>query len=44
MNLVREPDGGNPQVRFDERAVQTEHGEPTSGTGKRKGRQQLKFT
>src|SRR5262249_45156085 len=25
--LVREPDAGNPQVRFDERAVKTEHGE-----------------
>ncbi len=25
-NLVREPDAGNPQVRFDEREVETEHG------------------
>jgi hypothetical protein len=26
MNLVREPDAGNPPVRFDEREVKTEHG------------------
>ncbi len=26
MNLVREPDAGNPPVRFDEREVETEHG------------------
>ncbi len=26
MNLVREPDAGNPPVRFDERKVETEHG------------------
>ncbi len=26
MNLVREPDAGNPHVRFDEREVETEHG------------------
>ena len=25
MNLVREPDAGNPPVRFDEREVETEH-------------------
>jgi hypothetical protein len=25
-NLVREPDAGNPHVRFDEREVETEHG------------------
>jgi hypothetical protein len=25
--LVREPDAGNPPVRFDEREVETEHGE-----------------
>ena len=25
-SLVREPDAGNPQVRFDERCVETEHG------------------
>ena len=24
--LVREPDAGNPHVRFDERDVETEHG------------------
>ncbi len=24
--LVREPDAGNPHVRFDEREVETEHG------------------
>ncbi|MEI8376218.1 MAG: hypothetical protein WCJ35_25640, partial [Planctomycetota bacterium] len=27
MNLVREPDAVNPPVRFDEREVETEHGE-----------------
>ena len=27
MNLVREPDAGKPHVRFDERDVETEHGE-----------------
>ncbi len=26
MNLVRDPDAGNPHVRFDEREVETEHG------------------
>ena len=26
MSLVREPDAGNPPVRFDEREVETEHG------------------
>ena len=26
MNLVREPDAGNPPARFDEREVETEHG------------------
>jgi hypothetical protein len=26
-SLVREPDAGNPHVRFDEREVETEHGE-----------------
>ena len=26
MNLVREPDAGNPHVRFDERDVETEYG------------------
>ena len=26
VNLVREPDAGNPPVRFDEREVETEHG------------------
>ena len=26
MNLVREPDAGNPHVRFDEREVETGHG------------------
>ncbi len=26
MNLVREPDAGNPHVRFDEREVETEQG------------------
>jgi hypothetical protein len=26
MNLLREPDAGNPPVRFDERDVETEHG------------------
>jgi len=26
MTLVREPDAGNPPVRFDEREVETEHG------------------
>jgi hypothetical protein len=26
MNLVREPDAGNPHVRFDERDVETENG------------------
>jgi len=31
MNLVREPDAGKPHVRFDERDVETEHGE-TSDT------------
>ena len=28
-NLVREPDAGNPHVRFDEREVETEHGGDT---------------
>ena len=28
-NLVREPDAGNPQVRFDEREVETEYGGDT---------------
>ena len=28
-NLVREPDAGNPHVRFDEREVETEHGRDT---------------
>ena len=27
MSLVREPDAGNAPVRFDERGVETEHGE-----------------
>ena len=27
LTLVREPDAGNPPVRFDEREVETEHGE-----------------
>ena len=27
MNLLREPDAANPHVRFDEREVETEHGE-----------------
>ena len=27
--LVREPDAGNPPVRFDERGVETEYGHPT---------------
>jgi len=26
MTLVREPDAGDPHVRFDERGVETEHG------------------
>ena len=26
VNPVREPDAGNPHVRFDEREVETEHG------------------
>ncbi len=26
-NLVREPDAGNPHVRFDERGRETEHGD-----------------
>ncbi len=26
VNLLREPDAGDPQVRFDERDVETEHG------------------
>jgi hypothetical protein len=28
--LVRAPDAGNPPVRFDEREVETEHGNPSS--------------
>ena len=27
MTLVREPDAGNPPVRFDERGVETKHGQ-----------------
>ena len=27
VNLLREPDAANPHVRFDEREVETEHGE-----------------
>ncbi len=27
VNLLREPDAGNPHVRFDERDVETEYGE-----------------
>ena len=27
VSLLREPDAGNPPVRFDERDVETEHGE-----------------
>ena len=38
---VREPDAGNPHVRFDERDVETEHGSARLGTGNRKGRQRL---
>ncbi len=26
VSLLREPDAANPQVRFDERGVETEHG------------------
>ena len=26
VNLLREPDAGDPHVRFDERDVETEHG------------------
>ena len=26
VSLLREPDAGNPHVRFDEREVETEHG------------------
>jgi len=28
VSLLREPDAGDPPVRFDERDVETEHGEP----------------
>jgi hypothetical protein len=38
--LVREPDAGNPHVRFDERDVETEPWTGYLGTAKRKGRQQ----
>ena len=38
---VREPDAGDPHVRFDERDVETEHGSARLGTGNRKGRQRL---
>ena len=37
MNLVREPDAGNPPVRFDEREVETEHGGRTIGHRQPKG-------
>ncbi len=30
MNLLREPDAGNPPVRFDERDVETEHSGATA--------------
>jgi len=37
MNLVREPDAGNPQVRFDERGAETEWMARLSETPTRKG-------
>ena len=37
MKLVREPDAGNPQVRFDERGAKTERLVCLSGTPARKG-------
>jgi len=36
-NLVREPDAGNPHVRFDERGAETEWMARLSGTPTRKG-------
>ena len=42
--LVREPDAGNPPVRFDERDVETELRRGYSGTARRKGRQQTNRT
>ncbi len=37
MNLVREPDAGNPHVRFDERGAETEWMACLSETPTRKG-------
>ncbi len=37
MNLVREPDAGNPHVRFDERGAETEWMARLSETPTRKG-------
>jgi len=42
--LVREPDAGNLQVRFDERDVETELRRGYSGTARRKGREQTNRT
>jgi len=42
--LVREPDAGKLHVRFDERGVETESWSNSSGTARRKGRQQIRST
>ena len=42
--LVREPDAGKLHVRFDERGVETEPWSNSSGTARRKGRQQIRST
>jgi hypothetical protein len=44
VSSVREPDAGDPQVRFDERGVETERRRGYLGTARRKRRQQTTRT
>ena len=44
VNLLREPDAANPHVRFDEREVETEHGEASEAPAHERAGQQIGLT
>ena len=44
MNLLREPDAGDPHVRFDEREVETEHGQASEAPANERAGQRIGLT
>ena len=43
MKPVREPDAGNPHVRFDERDVETQHDEVSEAPANQRAGKQIDF-